>query len=67
MSQFLEGGGARFFLLLSQFLMSQLPWGGVSPNLINVINFTVLFWKSSLKKKILINLEHYFIFCILRK
>ena len=47
MSQFLEGGGVggKFFFI---FVTITLEEGGVSPNLINVISFTVFLLQVSL-------------------
>ena len=48
MSQFLVGGGGgRIFIYVTIFLGE----GGVSPNLINVINFTVFLLQASLISK----------------
>ena len=46
MSQFFEGGGGRFFFIFVTIsnVTITLGRGGVSPNLIKVINFTVYFF-----------------------
>ena len=51
MSQFLEGEGVGFFIFVT-ISYSKIPGGWFSPNLINVISFTVFFLKlfSSIKR-----------------